>query len=416
MNHLVAVAIILAILDFRVSRAGEIDNHLVGLPVVDCQDVAVSLTFTTAKPFTGRVYVKGLVEDDRCSRNFATTTDQSKFSMQIPQGDCNMQRQRVSGALEGIVFSLVIVVSFHGTFETMNDRAFRCMCFFRNIKRVTNFLDVSMLGTTELLDTAKTANCFYSMHAESPSGPLVRYAKVGDRIFHVWECDDQNQGILVHSCWVNDGRGARFDLVDVDGCAIDPIIQPDIKYDSSLNKAFVESWAYKFSDTSVLDYQCVVELCKKSQGECNGLTPPVCGRGKRSIDHHQLLPGNLSTRRHDDASGPLSENEIDVTANIHVLDTLMDETDAVGGGMVPDDFLRDLNGRRPTAGGRVGSVVRSLGMVDRREIRGQMCMTATTLASMVISTILLLFIATVATVALWMDRRKREKANKTAGC
>lgn len=64
---------------------GEIDNKLTGLPVVDCQDVAVSLTFNTEKPFTGRVYVKGLVEDDRCSRNFATNTDQNKFTMQIPQ-------------------------------------------------------------------------------------------------------------------------------------------------------------------------------------------------------------------------------------------------------------------------------------------------------------------------------------------
>lgn len=40
---------------------------------------------------------------------------------------------------------------------------------------------------------------------------------------------------------------------------------------------------YKFSDTSVLNYQCVVELCKKEAGECDGLSPPTCGRHKRSI-------------------------------------------------------------------------------------------------------------------------------------
>lgn len=45
--------------------AGEIDNHLVGDPVVDCQDTMVSLTFTTEKAFNGRVYVKGLADDDR---------------------------------------------------------------------------------------------------------------------------------------------------------------------------------------------------------------------------------------------------------------------------------------------------------------------------------------------------------------
>lgn len=320
--------------------AGEIDNKLTGLPIVDCQDVAVSLTFNTEKPFTGRVYVKGLVEDDRCSRNFATNTDQAKFSMQVPQGDCNMQRQRVSGALEGIMFSLVIVVSFHGTFETKNDRAFRCMCFFRNIKRVTNFLDVSNLGTTELIDTAKTPNCFYTIHGESPTGPLVRYAKVGDKIFHAWECDDEQQGILVHSCWVNDGRGNRFDLLDIDGCAIDPIIQPDIKYDTDMRHAFVESWAYKFSDTSVLDYQCVVELCKKAQGECNGLTPPVCGRGKRSVDTVLLKTNHTSTKRPESNR----DNEIDLVANMNVLDTIDEEVNQVG---IPENLLKNLNSQLP---------------------------------------------------------------------
>lgn len=325
---------------------GEIDNKLTGLPIVDCQDTAVSLTFNTDKPFTGRVYVKGLVDDDRCSRNFATNTDQSKFSMQIGQGDCSMQRQRVSGALEGLMFSLVIVVSFHGTFETKNDRAFRCMCFFRNIKRVTNFLDVSMLGTTELLDTAKMPNCFYTIHSQSPTGPLARYAKVGEVIYHVWECDDENQGILVHSCWVNDGKGNRFDLLDIDGCAVDPVIQPDVKYEPSLTKAFVETWAYKFSDTSVLDYQCVVELCKKNQGECNGLTPPVCGRGKRSVDKIIIRAGNKTATvkqpQRVEPNGNNRDNELDLVADMHVLDTLDEE---LGQGGVPQELLDQLNSK-----------------------------------------------------------------------
>lgn len=60
----------------------------------------VSLTFQTRKPFTGRVYVRGLADDDRCSRNFASNVDQNKFSMMIQNGDCTMQRQRVTGSLE----------------------------------------------------------------------------------------------------------------------------------------------------------------------------------------------------------------------------------------------------------------------------------------------------------------------------
>lgn len=60
----------------------------------------VSLTFETKKPFTGRIYVRGLADDDRCSRNFADNIDQSKFSMMVQTGDCTMKRQRVTGTVE----------------------------------------------------------------------------------------------------------------------------------------------------------------------------------------------------------------------------------------------------------------------------------------------------------------------------
>ncbi len=101
--------------------------------------------------------------------------------MFVGSGDCAMARQRVSGVLEGIMFSLTVVVSFHGTFVTKVDRAYRCMCFFRNIKRVTNIMDISAIGTTELLDTAKMPTCTYSIHLGTPTGPLARYAKVGGK-------------------------------------------------------------------------------------------------------------------------------------------------------------------------------------------------------------------------------------------
>jgi hypothetical protein len=334
-NYVVLLAALAALVN-----GNAIDNNLIGDPVVDCQDTMVSLTFTTQKPFTGRVYVQGLADDDRCSRNFATNVDQSKFSMMIQNGDCAMARQRVTGTLEGIMFSLTIVVSFHGTFVTKVDRAYRCMCFFRNIKRVTNLLDMSAIGTTELLDTAKMPTCTYSIHSGTDDGPLLRYGKVGDKIYHVWECDDESQGFLVHSCWVNDGRGNRFDLLDIDGCAVDPIIQSDTKYTEALTRAWAETWGYKFSDTSVLNYQCVIELCKKAQGECDGLTPPTCGRGKRSARQTMTLTGKLANK----SEVPLSENEMDVVSAVDILDTL--NSDDLDEPSIPSELLRDLNGQR----------------------------------------------------------------------
>uniref|UniRef100_A0A5S6R150 ZP domain-containing protein n=1 Tax=Trichuris muris TaxID=70415 RepID=A0A5S6R150_TRIMR len=380
-----------------IARGGEVDNHLAGTPLVDCQDTSISITFTTAKPFTGRVYVKGLQEDDRCSRSYAANNDQRKFTIMVNQGDCSMQRQRVSGgSLEGIMFSMVIVVSFHGTFETMNDKAYRSVCFFRNIKRVTNFLDVSMLPTAELMDTGKMPECQYTIHKDSSSGPLVRYAEIGDHLFHVWECEDDGQGMLVHSCWVSDGRGSRFELLDIDGCAIDPVIQPDVRYEASLTKAWVETWAYKYSDTSVLDYQCVVELCKKAQGECEGVTPPNCVRTKRSSiqpsANQVILRANDRIRRSVQHN---PDHQIDVTADIRVLETLDEQ---IGLGNLPEQLMNKLN--KPLAQCPVQEKVESY------------CLSLPAVGFL-LALISGLFVTTVASSALMAIRRSEDKRKGT---
>ncbi|KRX13562.1 RuvB-like 1, partial [Trichinella nelsoni] len=388
-----ASLILLISLSVTLTLAGsDVNNYLVGAPVVDCQDTSISITFSTAKPFTGRVYVKGLQEDDRCSRSYAGNSEQRKFTIMVNQGDCSMQRQRVSGgSLEGMMFSMVIVVSFHGTFETMNDKAFRSVCFFRNIKRVTNFLDVSMLPTTELMDTGKMPDCSYTIRKDSPTGPVIRYAEVGDRLFHVWECEDDGQGLLVHSCWVSDGRGSRFELLDIDGCAIDPVIQPDIRYEKSLTRAYVETWAYKYSDTSVLDYQCIVELCKKSQGECDTMTPPRCVRSKRAsanVGNKQLRLHANRQRRHVVHN---SDRQFDLLADVRVMDSLVVDQEF---GNVPKSIIDKLN--RVNSGAVRNATASDLG--DR------LCLSAPAVGFL-LTLIVALFIAASTTSLLLFTRR-----------
>lgn len=383
MITLLSSTLLLAATLLPLVRGLEIDNHLLGDPVVDCQDTMVQLTFTTEKPFTGRVYVKGLTDDDRCSRTFASNVDQSRFSMMVPTGDCGMQRQRVAGQLEGIVFSLVVVVSFHGTFVTKVDRAYRCMCFFRNIKRVTNLVDISAIGTTELLDTAKMPTCTYSLHRGAPTGPLVRYAKVGDKIFHVWECDDESQGFLVHSCWANDGRGAKFDFHDIDGCAVDPIIMSDIKYEPSLTRAYVETHGFKFSDTSVLNFVCVLELCKKAQGECDGLTPPNCGRGKRSVDAVSYLDSRPSQY--------LTDHAFDLLASVDILDDFDDDLGLAS---------PDLDILRPTLNQEYGM------------LPGRTCVSSGTFG-ILLGLIVITFVTSVVTSSMLLIRSRKVETRKS---
>ncbi|CAJ0947193.1 unnamed protein product, partial [Mesorhabditis belari] len=300
------------------------DNEIVGEPKVDCEDTMLALTFKTKKPFPGRVYVQGLSDDERCAQQFSKNTNQSRFSLVVNNGDCAMERHRVSGKLEGLMFSLTIVVSFHGTFVTKADRAYRCMCFFRSTSMLTNSIEMSGLGTTELVEAAPAPTCSYGIKLGSVDGPPVIEGQVGDKIFHVWECDNNEQRMLVHSCSVTDGKGYKFDLLDIDGCAIDPLIQPDLKYEDERNRAFTEVSGYKFSDTKALNYECVIELCKRDSDECEGFSPPNCGRAKRSISANvRSAPKNTWT-----VKGRISKREasIGVRNRISMLDALVERT------------------------------------------------------------------------------------------
>lgn len=46
-----------------------------------------------------------------------------------------------------------------------------------------------MLPTVDLIDTARMPLCTYSVRSGAIDGPLMTYAKIGERAFHVWKCD-----------------------------------------------------------------------------------------------------------------------------------------------------------------------------------------------------------------------------------
>ncbi|VDN88422.1 unnamed protein product [Brugia pahangi] len=53
----------------------------------------MKLTFHTAKPFTGRVFVKGMVDKDQCVNSFIGNR-KLEVQYEIINGQCNMRRSR----------------------------------------------------------------------------------------------------------------------------------------------------------------------------------------------------------------------------------------------------------------------------------------------------------------------------------
>ena len=70
--------------------------------------------------------------------------------------------------------------------------------------------------------------CRYTLHIHSINGPAADFAKVGDPVFHRWQCDTGGElirqssdsdlyAMKVKNCFVDDGKSRRFLLIDENG-------------------------------------------------------------------------------------------------------------------------------------------------------------------------------------------------------
>lgn len=55
-------------------------------------------------------------------------------------------------------------------------------------------------------------------------------------------------------------------------CTLDKYIIGNLNYRPDLLRASVESHVFKFADRAVVDFQCVITICLKMEGSCEGIT------------------------------------------------------------------------------------------------------------------------------------------------
>lgn len=77
------------------------------------------------------------------------------------------------------------------------------------------------MSSTEINKSVQIPNCIYEVLDAGPtSGRPVKYAKIGDAVYHKWTCQGQfadQYCMTVHSCFVDDGHGTVTHLLDVNG-------------------------------------------------------------------------------------------------------------------------------------------------------------------------------------------------------
>uniref|UniRef100_A0A914CE62 ZP domain-containing protein n=2 Tax=Acrobeloides nanus TaxID=290746 RepID=A0A914CE62_9BILA len=256
----------------------DMDNGLIGVPDIACNTDTIEMRFKTKKKFTGKIYVQGHYNNPECRVDYGQTAMDGHpiGGIKLNHGACDMDRQRMI-APEGMQFSTVIVISFHPLFITKTDRAFHIKCLYREtVQTVNSQLEVSSLPTESIAHDMPMPICTYTIRKDEIDGPILKYARVGDQVVHRWECDNPSYGLLVHSCYVEDGQGEKQMVIDENGCHTDRMVLGDPTYVEALNIAYRESYVFKFADRVGIRFQCEIRLCVKEAGGCNGITPPLC--------------------------------------------------------------------------------------------------------------------------------------------
>ncbi|KHJ44652.1 zona pellucida-like domain protein, partial [Trichuris suis] len=207
----------------------------------------------------------------------------------------------------GVEYTFTVVVSFHPFFITRVDRAYRVRCFYTETEKlVESQLEVSTLTTHQVNEQRQMPSCLYTLRRDSPDGPLVRYASVGDKIFHVWQCNGSDRpfrifcrvvimkvrifpgnptvyDILIKNCNVDDGQGTKVQIIDDKGCTTDLRLVSNVQYRAKALSAYTQSSVFKFADKAEVNFQCSIEICLREEDGCERITPPHCSGENENI-------------------------------------------------------------------------------------------------------------------------------------
>ncbi|KAJ1364233.1 hypothetical protein KIN20_024277 [Parelaphostrongylus tenuis] len=297
-----------------------LDNGLEGEPVIECGSENLSVRFTTRSPFEGHIYVKGHYWTSDCRSDASL---ENTANLTISFANCDVLRQR-SNHPKGLMLTTTIIISFHPMFVTKIDKSYKVQCFYAEAANtVTQNLNVSegnemqknvlvIIGDQEtaparrpssvfhddtqkptedtLTSTAPLPECRYQVLDGGKGGNPLKYASVGQQVYHEWTCDpegtlseDSPFCATVHSCNVREDGGREVLLLDENGCAIDRYLLNNLEYTSDLTGGQV-SQVFKFADQNSLYFQCQIRLslkegpvCRRSSDDC-----PKVLRGKRS--------------------------------------------------------------------------------------------------------------------------------------
>ncbi|KAI1730674.1 cuticlin-1 [Ditylenchus destructor] len=236
-----------------------IPNGQVGKAEVECGEENIEVVFLTEEIFQGRVFVVGHANDTNC---VSREVGRKSTSIIVRKDQCGVVTIRSQNP-PGLFVNVKIMISFHDNFITKIDRGYEISCFYMEAEKTVTFpISVSPNTLQPLTELAEMPRCRYEVVDPVTQNP-VSVVSVGSKLLHKWICDSTAPNLwcmTVHSCFVEDGSGTEFVILNDEGCAIDRYLLDNLEYGPGLLQAQKEAHAFKFADRVVVNFQCSIRL------------------------------------------------------------------------------------------------------------------------------------------------------------
>ncbi|KAM3723265.1 Cuticlin-6 [Dirofilaria immitis] len=264
-----------------------------------CLSDGFNVTFTFPKSFAGTVAVRGKNVTKDCWK--AVQAEQFGKNIEIHEVDlfinfkhCDV-KETASVNPAGMNYSTLIYVVHDKWLVTGADEGFFIQCHQPQQPQEQNLSpDLSLQSDFKIAEilplNSVPSLCNYSIRANAPNGPLVQSAKLGDIVYHRWECENNNQasdlyGLHIHDCYAESKIEQQHIIIDTKGCSTDTNIVSDVIYADDKLIAFSSAKVFKLINSKHLSFHCKLSLCIRKADGCEGITPPRCSR----TGHKDLL-------------------------------------------------------------------------------------------------------------------------------
>ncbi|VIO92100.1 von Willebrand factor type A domain containing protein [Brugia malayi] len=260
---------------------------------VQCLNDGFNVTFKLLKSFGGTIVVRGKNMTKNCSKiiqaeQFGERIDTREVHFFISFKQCDIE-EIISVNPAGLNYSALINIIHDKWLVSDADKGFVLQCYQpQQLHELTNLrINQRPQGDIKIAKILPLNSipplCNYTIRADTPNGPIIQYAKLGDTIYHKWECENNHQaldlyGLHIHDCYAKSEskQQQQHIIIDSKGCIADANIVNDVIYSDDKLMAFAYVKVFKLTNSEHLSFHCKISLCIKRADGCEGITPPRC--------------------------------------------------------------------------------------------------------------------------------------------